>query len=50
MRESVLSDAKIFLVGIPCMRKESIFFYDYVVGPKVTTGMIRKIFILYIEA
>lgn len=40
MRDSVLSDARIFLVNIPCMRKESSSFYDYVVGPEVTAGMI----------
>ena len=50
MWDSVLSDARIFLVSIPCMRKESIFFYDYVVGPEVTAGMIRPIYNLYIEA
>ena len=50
MRDSVLSDARIFLVSIHCMMKESIFFYDYVVGLEVTAGMIRPIFSLYIEA
>ena len=50
MRGSVLSDARIFLVSIPCMRKESIFFYDYIVGPEVIVGMIRPIYNLYIEA
>ena len=40
MRENVLSDARIFLVNIPCMRKESSSFYDCIVGPEVTVGMI----------
>ena len=43
MRDSVISDARIFLVSIPCMRKESSSFYDCVVGPMVIAGMIRPI-------
>ena len=50
MRDNVLLDARIFLVSIPCMRRKYIFFYDYVVGPEVTIGMIRPIHSLYIEA
>ena len=50
MRDNVLSDARIFLVSIPCMRKESILFYDYVVGLEVTASMIRPIYSLYIQA
>ena len=50
MRDNVLSDARIFLVIIPFMRKESIFFYDYVVGPEVTASMIRPTYNLYNEA
>ncbi len=48
MWDNVLSDARIFLVSIPCMRKESIFFYDYVVGPEVTVGMIWPIHTCYV--
>ena len=50
MRDNVLSDARIFLVNIPYMRKESSSFYDCVVGPEVTAGMIRPTYSLYIEA
>ena len=50
MRDTVLSNAGIFLVSIPIIRKVSIFFYDYVVGPEVIAGMIRPIYSLYIEA
>ena len=50
MRDSVLSNARIFLVSIPCMRTTYIFFYDYVGGPEVIVGMIRPIFSLYNEA
>ena len=50
MRDNVLSDVRIFLVSIPCMRKKSIFFYDYVGGPEVKTGMIRPTYNPYNEA
>ena len=50
MWDSVLSDAKIFLVTIPCMGKEASSFYDCVVGPEVTAGMIGLTYNLYNEA
>ena len=48
MWDNVLSDARIFLVSIPFMGKEASSFYDYVVGPKVTTGMIKPIHMCFV--
>ena len=47
MRDIVLSVARIFLVNIPCMRKES-SFYDCIVGPEVIAGMIRPIYMCFV--
>ena len=43
MCDSVLSDARMFLVGIPSMGMEASSSYDCVVGPEVIAGMVRPI-------
>ena len=48
MWDSVLSDARIFLVSIPCMGKKASSFYDCVVGLEVTATMIRPIYICFV--
>jgi len=48
MWDSVLSDARIFLVSIPCMGKEASSFDDCVDGPEVTAGMIRPIYMCFV--
>jgi len=48
MWDNVLSDARIFLVSIDFMGKEDSSFYDCIVGPEVTAGMIRPIYMCFV--